>query len=1146
MRRILLIFLASVALTGVRAQGVTTASMSGVVKDAKGEVVPGANVVAVHLPSGTEYGVSTRADGYYNFPALRVGGPYSVTVSFVGLQTKKEENIYLQLGQQFVLNFTLVDATTQLEEVTVTATKDPVLNSDKMGPSSNFGLREIQTVPSIGRDFRDITRLTPQAGGSSFSFGGRSNLYNNLTIDGATSNNVFGLSPLPAGQSNATPFSLDAIQEISVSLSPYDVRQGNFTGAGVSAVTRSGTNEFSGSAYYFFRNENLAGRKVDGAKIPVPDFKYQNYGVRLGGPIIKNKAFFFANIEWENRTEPFYTFPVRANRNESIVGKTQATDDNDPETGLAGLRQFLIDNFGYDPGVYKDFNRETSSLRYVVRLDYNLNKNHKLTVRGNVTNAFRDIPPSGSGGFVGGPPGGRGNSNNVLSFSSSYYRINNNQYSVTGELNSILGGGKFSNNLVIGASFFRDFRENAGGKPVPSFPLVDILGPNGQNMTTFGPDPFTPNNKLDQDVIQINNNFSVYLRNHIITIGTANEYYRFMNRFTPLINGVYRYNSLADFYADANPATTATARPAQYTIQYVAVPGGPDAAAVEWSALQLGFYAQDEYTGIKNVKITGGLRVDIPLYLTDLPVNNYVNALDFNGERLRVGGWPQVRPLWSPRVGVNWDVKGDRSTQVRGGSGILTGRVPFVWLSNTVSNNGLFFGQFNSFNVPFDLTGDGFPYNFSTTPYTASPEQYADLAAGMPALITNPLDRNFGRPAVVAGINTVARDFRFPQVWRSNIAVDQKLPFGMVGTLEFIYTKDINAVYIRDANLAPAQGTLRGDGRPLFGAVPGNTTLDRAIIANDRRVQGDVSQALVLDNTKEGYQWSITGQLRKTFNANFEVSLAYTYTDAREVNPQSAATAGSIFSSQAHVRSPNNPGLSFANALTPHRIIAYGSYRKEYLKNFATTVGFTFEGRSGNNYSYTYQGDPNSDGIFGNDLIYIPRSRDEIVLSTSGPTDNRTLDEIWNQLNAFIEQDPYLKKRRGQYAERSGAIAPWVNQLNLSLLQDFYINVAGKRNTIQFSVNLENALNLINSSWGLIRVPVRTQLIRFLGYELPHTAGTVSSPVDSNGNPWAPTTGKPVYAFDTNADGTPLSKSFVPLQTVEGRWQVQFGIRYIF
>jgi outer membrane receptor protein involved in Fe transport len=1163
MRKIYLLCAALLAgMSWSYAQGITTATLSGKVTAKAGainpdrkvteeETLPGATIVATHTASGSVYGTATLADGRFVIPSMRAGGPYEVKVSFVGYKEQVKSDVYLELGQNLVLNFSLLTEATELQEVVVSGTVDPTLNSDKIGASSNFSTRQLQQLPSIGRDFRDISRLTPQAGGSNFSFGGRSNLYNNLTIDGATVNNVFGLNPLPGGQSSATPFSLDAIQEITVSLSPYDLRQGNFTSAGISAITRSGTNTLTGSAYYFMRSNSTAGKKVDGLEIPISSFNFSNFGLRLGGPIIKDKLFFFLNAEFEDRTDPFYTNPVRKDRTESTTGHTQATADADPEYGLEGLRTFLMDEYGYDPGKYKNFDRATSSKRYVARLDYNISQNHKLTIRGNITNAFQDQFPSGSGGFVGGPAGGRGNSNNVLSFSSSFYRINNNQSSVTGELNSTFGGGKFSNNLVVGYSAFRDYRQNAGGLSVPSFPLVDILGPNGNNMTTFGPDPFTKNNKLDQDVTQINDFFSIYLKNHTVTLGTANELYTFNNVFTQVVNGVYRYNSLADFYADAQASTTATARPSQYTIQYVAVAGGPDATAAKWKAAQLGFFAQDEYTAIKNLKLTGGIRVDVPTYLTDLPQNNYVNRIDLNGEKLRVGGWPTIKPLFSPRIGFNWDAKGDRTLQVRGGTGVLTGRIPFVWLSNAVSNNGLYFGQFNSTAVPFDNTGDGFNYNFGTTPYVASENQYSNLQTGTPPLITNPLDRNYGRSAIVPQINTVAKNFRFPQVWRSNLALDTKLPYGMVGTLELIYTKDINAVFLRDANLAAPVATLAGDGRPLYGTVPGNTATDRTIISNDRRINGDIAQAYVIDNTKKGYQYSITGQLRKAFSKNFEVSAAYTYTDSREVNPQSGSTAGGVFASQSNILGPNAQYMSYAGTLTPHRVIAYGTYKMEYAQRFATTIGFTYEGRSGNNFSYTYSGDVNSDGTAGNDLIYIPRSQSEIVLTTSSATDTRTTTEIWNQLNKFISQDKYLDAHRGDYANKNGAIAPWVNRLNLSLLQDFYINVNGKRHTLQLSANLDNALNLLNSSWGLFRNPARTQVIRFLGYEQPHTAGTTASPVattgpvSTQGLPWAATTGKPVYAFDLNGS-VPLTSSYIPDQSVSGRWQLQFGVRYIF
>jgi hypothetical protein len=1165
MRKNLLLTLALLlsATIGLMAQGITSASISGKVSGAgtttaerkidSEEALPGANVVATHVPSGTEYGASTRADGRYTLNGLRIGGPYTIKASFVGYKDMVKENIFLELGQTLVVDLKLADESTELTAVVVSGAVDPTLNSEKIGASTNFGVSQIQRLPSIARDFRDFTSLTPQASGGNFSFGGRSSLYNNLTIDGATANNVFGLSPIPAGQSNTTPFSIDAIQEVTVQLSPYDLRQGNFTGAGISAVTRSGNNELSGSAYYFFRNESYAGSKVDGIDAPLQSFNFTNTGFRVGGPIIKNKLFFFVNAEFERRTDPAYTFSVRPAGSGSSAAnstETQATDDNDPLTGLAGLRDFLVTNLNYNPGVYQNLTRATESDRYVARFDYNINSQHKLTLRGNITNALFDAAPSNSGLFGQNPPGGRGNNNNVISFSSNYYRINNNQTSVTAELNSNFRGGLFTNNLVVGYSAFRDFRADVGGAATPNFPTVDILGPNGQMLTSFGPDPFTPNNRLDQDVTQINDFFSIYLKNNTVTLGTANELYSFNNVFTQGINGIYRYNSIGDFIGDATPSTSAFFAPSLYQIQYVAVPGGPTATAAKWSALQSGWFAQDEFTGVKNLKVTAGIRVDIPIYLTDIPQNNFINSLDLNGEKLRIGGWPKVTPLFSPRVGFNWDVKGDRTTQLRGGTGILTGRVPFVWLSNAISQNGVFFGSVSNSTPPLSNIGDGIPFDYSQTPYQAPSELFSNISSGTPQLITNPLDRNFGRPAAVATPNALVKDFKFPQIWRTNLAIDQKLPGGIVGTLEWIYTKDINAVFIRDANLAPSVATLAGDGRPLFGAQ--GAAGQRQVFSNDRRISNDLGQVPILDNTNKGYQWSITAQLTKTFNANFSLSAAYTYTDSREINPQSGSTAGTIFGGQSNVNGPNNSGLAFANTLVPHRIVAYGQYRKEYFKNFATTIGFTYIGNSGNNFSYIYNGDVNSDGIGNNDLIYIPRNSSEILLVPTNANDQRDVTTIWNQLDSYINQDEYLSKHRGEFAERNAAYTPWVNRLNLSLLQDFYVNVNGRRHTLQLSANLQNALNLFDSSWGITRFASRSQLLNLVGYEQPHVAGSIAAPIATAGPasavglPWAATTGRPIYTFNLNADGTPLTNSYITDTGVGGRWQLQLGIRYSF
>jgi hypothetical protein len=1093
----------------VMAQGVTTASISGIVTDASGEPLPGATVVAVHTPTGTQYATATLGTGKYNFPNARVGGPYTITATFVGYHEQKQEGIQLGLGQAYTYDFKLTESNVQLSEVVVTGTANQTLNADRTGAATNINREQFERLPTITRSFQDFSVLSPQAG-TGFTFGGRSNLYNNFSIDGATSNNVFGLSAVPGGQSNAQPVSVDAIQEITVAVAPYDVRQGSFTGAGVNAVTRSGTNDFQGSVYGFYRNQSLVGRKIGGAEQSVLNFNYYNTGFRLGGPIVKNKLFFFVNAELEKRIDPAVTFPADGS-DASGRAYQQTTEE------LTRLRNFLLDpnkpgGWTYDPGTFENFDVPTQSSKFLAKLDWNLSEKHKVTLRYNQLNSFRDIPPSNSGGFGSSPPGGRQNSNNALPFSNSWYRQNQNLYSIIGEVNSSFSN-KFANSLTLGYSAFRDYRETAGGGEPPNFPTVDIVGPTGNTLTTFGAEPFTPNNVLSQDILQFNDNFTVYLGNHTVTVGTANEFFRFNNVFTPQIRGVYQFNSINDFISNVeNPsrATGANNYASQYLLQYSALRNDPTPNA-DWSATQLGFYAQDEFTGLKNLKLTAGLRVDVPVFPTQLPNNVISDEATFaGGERIQVGQLPKSSLLWSPRVGFNWDVLGDRSTQVRGGTGIFTGRIPFVWISNQVGNNGLFFGTVQQ------TSQAGTPV-FNPDPLGTTPTLSDTVPAGVPL-------------ATSFTINSTVRNFRFPQVFRTNLAIDQALPWGMIATVEAIYTKDINAIFLRDANLSDPVGTLNGDGRPLYGAVAG----DLAVASpNDRRLNDPIVQALVLDNTNRGYSWSITGQLQKTFDRGFYANVAYTFTDSRDLNSQSGSTAGGLFTGNQIVGDLNNPTLSYSSNLTPHRVVASASYRKEYLNFLATTFSFTYVGRSGNTFSYAYGGSPNSDGINNNDLIYIPRNQNEILLTTTDARDTRTVDQIWQQLDSYISQDEYLNSRRGQYAERNGAVAPWVNVLNIRLLQDFYIDVAGKRNTLQFSWEVVNFLNLLNSNWGLVRIPARTNLIGFSGYETPHTAT-------------APTTGRPIYTFATNPDNSALNGSFVNNNIIDSRWQMQFGLRYIF
>ena len=1129
---------------GAIAQGVTTSSINGVVTDDKGAVLPGATVVAVHTPSGTRYGITTNSAGRYNFPAVRIGGPYQLTVSFVGFQEQRREIVSADLNTPVVANFTLAEAGRQLTEVIVTA-PGGLINSERNGASTNIKRESFERLPTISRSFSDFSALTPQAG-PGFSFGGRSNLYNNFSIDGATSNNVFGLSATPGGQSNAQPIGIDAIQEISVALSPYDVSQGSFTGAGVNAVTRSGTNEFQGSAYGFTKNQSLVNKKVDGRESALGTFSYNNVGFRLGGPLIKNKLFFFVNGEYEKSIVPAVTFPAGGTDERGVPYQQTSQLQN-----LQDLRNFLITpnngkSWTFDPGTFANFDVPTQSIKFLAKIDWNISDQHKFTIRYNQLNSFRDVSVSNSGGFGSAPPGQRQNNNNALPFSSSWYRINNNLKNVIGELNSTFASGKFANQIQLGYSAFRDTRESAGGGAVSSFPTVDIVGNNGTTLTTFGPDPFTPNNLLSQDVIQFNDKFDAFLGNHTITLGTANEFYTFNNVFTQQINGVYQYNSVSDFINNAtNPTpatdanTAASNAPTQYLLQYSAIQGNP-APAAKWNATQLGFYAQDSYAGIKNLRLTAGIRVDIPMFPgNNLLENTKTNSATFaNGEQVTVNKLPNATPLFSPRVGFNWDVQGDKSLQVRGGLGIFTGRIPFVWISNQVSNNGVFFGTISGSRTnPISTTINGAtvanPQYTGNTPFNPDPNAYVPQLA--------PFN---GNPAAsVFSINATVPNFKFPQVFRTSLGVDKTLPGGFVATVEGIYTKDINAIYLRNANLSDPVGILAGDGRPLYGAANGSATVGPP---NDRRIVDYVDQALMLDNINRGYALSLTAQIQKT-TGRLNGSLAYTYTDSKDINGQTGSTAGGLWTGNQIVGSPNDPNLSYANNWFPHRVVGYASYRFEYAnKKAATTVSLIYEGRSGGNYSYVYGGssgsNPNSDGVGNNDLIYVPRNQNEILLATTNAQDTRTTQQIWDQLNAFIEQDPYLSKRRGQYAERNAALLPWVNFLNMRVLQDFNVYVGGKRNTIQLSAELNNVLNFIDSKWGLLKSAARTNLLGFSTYE---TAHVTTAPTDGTYSR------RPIYTFATNADGSALTDSFinnvnVSNAVVNSRWQLQLGLRYIF
>ena len=1130
-------------------QGATTAAMSGVISDKSGMGLPGATVIAIHTPTNTQYVAPTNSDGRFNIQNMRVGGPYTVRVTFVGYKDLVREGMNLTLGQNLRFDQKMSDATTELSEVTVSGRRDPVINAGRTGASTTVQREQIERLPSLSRSFADFTRLTPQASSANNqSFAGRSGNYNNVTIDGAIFNNSFGLSSTVGGQSNAQPISLDAVQEIQVNLAPYDVRQGSFTGAGINAITRSGTNKFSASVYGFERNEKLVGNKVRDLQQDFPTFSLYQLGARIGGPIIKDKLFFFVSVEGERRKDPPGTFV--ANRPglpaPGIGSNTTRVNGSD----LDVLGGFVQDKFGYNIGAYEKYQLQQNSDKITAKIDWNINSKNTFSIKYNYLKAYRDASPSGSG--TPSPTGGRGISQNTLPSLSAYYRIHNDVQSVIGELNTSINS-RFSNQFQAGYTAQRDSRESLGGSP---FPFVDIRNTDatsnaGTSLTSFGTELFTPGNLLDSDIYQLSDNLTYSTGKHLFTLGTYNEFYKFRNGFAPDLYGRYNFNSLNDFYNSAgynyDPTQSSesqlTPRPGgalatatnNYSNRYILNINGqnPNLATpyATIQAMQLGFFLQDEWSARPNIKVTGGLRIDVPIVSTVLARNEDAAAISFrNGEHIYTDQFQKSSILFSPRIGVNWDVNDDTKTQVRGGTGIFTGRVPFVLLSNQASNNGLLFGtqSINGFNT---VAGASVANPFAV-PFNANPNYIPSASAA-------PIDPTRTPPTYNLAVTD--KDFKFPQVWRTSFGIDQRLPGDIVLTLDAIYTKDLNSVFFDNVNLPNSSARSSGaDQRPLYRDP---NSLNTKIFQVSNKIVGN-DGAIVMRNSNKGYSYTLTGQLQKSFNNGISASLAYTYADARDVSIQ-GSTPFPLWATRAIAGDPNEQNLSYSQYLQSHRVIASLSYRKEYLGHLGTTLsGFVDIGPNGR-YSYVYNGDMNGDGGTQNDLMYIPRDKSEIVLTNQTLFANTpqsalyTSDQQWTDLDKYISQDRYLSQHRGEYAERNGAINPWIAFIDARLLQDVFTNIGKNRNSLQFSVDVFNLGNLINSNWGVSQSVQRAAPLSFIDFDQ--------------------TTGKPRFQFTpiTSTRTVNLDRSVnTNVQTLNvtdryntgetSRYRIQLGLRYTF
>ncbi|MDZ4683184.1 MAG: carboxypeptidase regulatory-like domain-containing protein [Saprospiraceae bacterium] len=1009
----------------------TTSTLNGIVTDEKGEALIAATVVATHEPSGTLYGVTTREDGRYTIPNMRVGGPYKVEASYVGYKSEAYTDVSMVLAQKLTLNFVLESQSQDLSEVVVTGQSDLVLNNERTGAATSINSDLLQRLPTISRSASDYYRLTPASDGN--SFGGRNDQYNNFSLDGSIFNNPFGLdAATPGGQTDAQPISLDAIEQIQISLAPYDVTQSGFTGASIDAVTKSGTNAIHGTVFGFYRNQDLTGSKVNGKSIFVPSLTQLQTGFSLGGPIIKNKLFFFVNAELERREDLGSNFiAAGTNRSGENVARVEVQD-------LEAVSNALQQRFSYATGAYENYEHQTSNEKAILKLDWNINSSNTLTATYNFLNAFKDKPAHPSA------IGRRGPDFFTLQFENSGYRINNKIQSGIMELKSIFGN-KAANKLKVGYTSFRDSRD-----PFSSpFPVINI-NKDGIRYIVAGHEPFSINNVLDQDVFHATDNFNIYAGDHTITIGGSFERFEFNNSFNlDAYGGTFSpgFETVAAFLDSVQTGSF------DDDVAFARRPiGESDWALAETNLGQLAFYAQDEWNIGRDFTLTYGLRMDMPLYFDTpdkiqevidrnccfVPDLTYFdedgNPIVFDHTQL-----PDQTPLFSPRVGFNWDILGNSTMQLRGGSGLFTGRFPFVWIGNQVANPNFFF------------------YN-----------------------VTRP-------------------DFKYPQVWRTNLGFDRKFGGDWVLSADLIYTKDVNAMMVRNYGIKPPSGKLVGpDGRAIYQA-------------SDRTVPF-ANNAYVFTNTDLGETFNATLQLQRYWQNGLYTTLSYNFLDAKDASSIEAEISSDAFDRNPALGHVNEAVLTSSLYGNRHRIVGAAHKKFEYGGVWATTISLFMQYAQGGRFTYTYSGDLNGDGSFLNDLIYIPTTSELGQTQFSGSAEEQTAQR--NAFDAFIQQDEYLSGRRGEYAEKYAILSPWYSNWDVRILQDYKVG----NNTIQFSLDVLNVGNLISNKWGVRQFPTNTQPV---GVSVANSV--------------------PTYSFDTD-----LETTFTDDFSLLSRWQLQVGLRYIF
>jgi len=1082
----LMLFVFSLSFLNGKVQAqVTSSTISGFITDTKGETLPGATIKALHEPTGTVYSTISSEKGQYTLPNLRVGGPYKITVTFIGLITREISDVTTTLGTPVTVNVALEDGTQNLNEVVVSGGKGNLISTSRNGTSTFISSRLMQSVPTISRSVTDFARLTPQANtaGSGVSFGGQNNRYNQFTIDGANATDGFGLGATGTngGQANVNPISIETIQEMQIVLSPYDVTQGGFTGGGINAVTKSGANQFHGSVYGQFQNEGFIGKSPafneSVTRNKYPDFSNKTFGASISGPIIKNKLFFYANAERFVKSTPLAFDPTIAGSGSNANADT-----------LAALRSFITETYGYDPGGYGAINNENKSTSLFGRLDWNINEKNTLTLRHNYVDGSNDIRSRGINSVV---------------FENGGYKFLTKSNSTVLELNSSFSSNA-SNVLRFTYNTVRDSRASN------AFPGLTINNYDADKKVTIqyniGSDFSSQVNGLNQDIFTVTDNFTLYKGKHTLTFGTNNEFFKSENLFLQGFYGSYAYgvanntnsNNIANFRANRGLTS--------YQVGFSNSTDPNDKAPADLSAAQFSVYGQDIWSIASNFKLTYGLRIDLPVFFKKPAENAAFNEdQTFAAFDVKTQQMPKATPLFSPRVGFNWDVNGDANTQLRGGAGLFTGRIPFVWISNQMSNTGI---AATNYTAPAVTLG--------TIPFKYDPND-AHLGAFIPSSTSKPINV----------INVIDKDFKFPQVFRANLAVDQKLGvWGLIGSLEGVFTKTVNNANYQNINISEnGEGTVQlgPTTRPLW----------------TKRTSANFSDVLLLTNTNKGYSYNLTAQVQKPASKGWSGFVAYTYGRSKSLTDLTSSVAYSNWRFAYATNGLNRLDVANSNFDMGSRIVGTISKEFRYSKNLATNFTLIYTGQSGQRMSYLYSRTITGDDIAGsasgagNTLVYLPATAAEanFVDIRSGAT----ASQQWADFQAFANANKYIGDNLGKNSKRNEDRLPFEHHFDLRISQDFILN----KNKLQIFFDVLNIGNLLNKDWGR-------------NYATSNQSVNLFTVVNSgaqtqDGVAYTATTAKPGMQFNiNNMNDIKGTRRPYFVSDFTSRWQSQLGVRYSF